>query len=82
METKRASRLGALFCAYSVGFDWFSHGHKVHYSGPGNAWWGWDVVVASLGKGRFVVSQLRLKNNLGSDPVADRILFNLIRCVD
>jgi hypothetical protein len=66
----------------SIGFDWFSKGHKMQYSGPGDAWWGSDVAVVTYGKGRCIVSQLRLTNNLGSDPVADKILFNLIKWID
>ena len=62
----------------SIGFDWFSSEHKMHYSGPGDAWWGADLAIVSLGKGRCVISQLRLLENLGQDPVADKILFNLI----
>lgn len=63
----------------SLGFDWFSREHKLQYRGPGEAWWGADVAEVSMGKGRYIVSQLRLINNLGTDPVADKILFNMIR---
>ena len=28
----------------SIGFDWFSPDHKMHYSGPGASWWAGDVV--------------------------------------
>ncbi|MCK5279792.1 MAG: hypothetical protein KAK04_14660, partial [Cyclobacteriaceae bacterium] len=63
----------------SIGFDWFSSGHKMHYSGPGVSWWGSDMAVVSYGKGRCIISQLRLVENLGKDPVADKILFNMIR---
>jgi beta-galactosidase len=66
----------------SIGFDWFSDGHKMQYSGPGDAWWGSDLAIATLGKGRCIVSQLRLTQNLGHDPVADKILFNLIQWLD
>jgi hypothetical protein len=62
----------------SIGFDWFSVNHKMHYSGPGTSWWGSDLPILSIGKGRCIISQLRLKNNLGKDPVADKILLNLI----
>ncbi|KPL05636.1 hypothetical protein AMJ85_11520 [candidate division BRC1 bacterium SM23_51] len=64
----------------AIGFDWFPDYDlsKRHYYGPGDTWWGADVVVVPLGKGRCVVSQLRLVENLGSDPVADKILFNMI----
>ncbi len=61
-----------------VAFDWFSETHKMHYSGPGKSWWGSDLVIIPVGKGRCIVSQLRLINNLGSDPVADKILLNMI----
>lgn len=62
----------------SVGFDWFSRDHKLHYSGPGTSWWGADVAVVTVGRGKLVISQLRLLDNLGKDPVADMILFNMI----
>jgi len=63
----------------SLGFDWFSREHKMHYSGPGEAWWGADIAEVSFGKGTCIISQLRLIENLGTDPVADKILFNMIR---
>jgi hypothetical protein len=48
------------------------------YLGPEPAWWGTDLGVVRQGEGRLVLSALRLVDNLGEDPVADRILFNLI----
>ena len=48
------------------------------YLGPEPAWWGTDLGVVQQGQGRFILSSLRLVDNLGKDPVADRILFNLI----
>lgn len=63
----------------SIGFDWFSKDHKLHYSGPGDAWWGSDVAAAPFGQGRCFISQLRLVENLGRDPAADKILINLVR---
>ena len=65
----------------SIGFDWFSREHKMHYSGPGDSWWGADVMEMEMGEGKWIVSQLRIVENLGEDPVADRILGNLIRYV-
>ncbi len=44
-------------------------------------WRGTDVIRLRHGKGAIIVSQLRLLENLGKDPVADKILFNLIRYV-
>ncbi|NET35689.1 MAG: hypothetical protein F6K19_27300 [Cyanothece sp. SIO1E1] len=63
----------------SMGFDWFSRGHKMHYSGPGEAWWGSDVAILPMGKGKVIASQLRLLPNLGTDPVADKIMANLLQ---
>jgi beta-galactosidase len=62
----------------SVGFDWFSQNHKMHYSGPGSSWWGSDLSILEYGKGKIIISQLRIINNLGTDPVADKLLLNLI----
>ena len=64
----------------TIGFDWFpDHDlRKRHYYGPGDMWWGADMAIVPLGKGRCIVSQLRLVDNLGQDPVAEKILYNLI----
>jgi len=70
--------LGGQALVASIGFDWFSHEHKLHYSGPGESWWGTDLAVVPFGQGRCLVSQLRIVENLGKDPVADKILYNLI----
>lgn len=70
--------LGGETLVASIGFKWFSHEHKLHYSGPGESWWGADLALLPLGKGRCIVSQLRLVENLGRDPVADKILYNLM----
>jgi len=67
----------------AIGFDFapdFELG-KRHYYGPGDTWWGSDMAVAPVGKGRCILSQLRLVDNLGKDPVADMILYNLIKWV-
>lgn len=65
----------------SMGFDWFSREHKMHYSGPGEEWWGADLAIMSMGKGKVIVSQLQLLPYLGEDPVADKILNNMIRYI-
>ena len=62
-----------------------THGHwpvnrgLPSYLGPDPAWWGTDLGVVNQGEGRFVLSALRLVDNLGKDPVADLILLNLIK---
>ena len=63
----------------SIAFDWFSRGHKMGYSGPGPSWWGADMTFVSFKKGQYLLSQFELLENLGKDPVADRILINIIR---
>ena len=72
--------VGGETIAGAIGFDWFPDYDlsKRHYYGPGDTWWGADMAIVPLGSGRCIVSQLRLVENLGQDPVADRILFNLI----
>ena len=52
-----------------------------HYMGPQDAWVGMDLGVVSSGSGRYVLSTLRLLENLGKDPVADKIVSNLIQWV-
>ncbi len=65
----------------TVAFDHFPDFDRSrrHYYGPGDTWWGADLATVRLGKGRLVASQLRLVEHLGKDPVADKILYNLIR---
>ena len=69
--------------AGTIGIDWFPDYdlNRRHYYGPGDVWWGSDMAVAPLGKGKCVLSQFRLIDNLGTDPVADKILFNLIKWI-
>jgi len=78
LEGKGRAKVGVQPIVASIGFEWFSPDHKLHYSGPGESWWGADLAIVSKGKGRIVVSQLRIVENLGKDPVADRLLKNLI----
>jgi hypothetical protein len=48
-----------------------------------NASWGYTsglmLAVHELGAGRFVLNTLRIRENLGRDPVAERLLRNLLR---
>jgi hypothetical protein len=63
----------------SVAFTWFNVENNLHFSGPKESWWGADMAIVSHGKGRCLISELRILPNLGKDPVADKILFNMIR---
>jgi hypothetical protein len=40
-------------------------------------WWGTDAGIIPLGMGRAVFLTLRIPKNLGSDPVAERIMTNV-----
>jgi hypothetical protein len=71
---------GGEMAAGAIGFDWFPELDKRrrHYYGPGDTWYGSDMAIVPVGKGRCILSQLRLIDFLGQDPVADKILYNLI----
>jgi hypothetical protein len=73
--------LGGETIVGSIGFEWFSADHKRGYLGPGASWWGADLALVPFGKGRYLISQMRLVENLGKDPVADKLLYNMIRFV-
>ncbi len=76
LRTSNGSKIETIVA--SIGFDWFSREHKMHYSGPGSSWWGSDFAILSIGEGRCLISQLRLLENLNQDPVADKILLNIL----
>ena len=66
----------------SVSHGWYQgEEDKQNYHGPSPAWYGMDMGIVSHGRGRYLLSALRITENLGEDPVADRILFNMIRWV-
>lgn len=52
--------------------------NKPNYLGPESAWWGTDLGIVKQGEGRYILSALRIVENVGTDPVADKILLNLI----
>jgi hypothetical protein len=65
----------------SVSYGFYA-GDKTHlqsYVGPEPAFYGMDMGVVPHGNGRYVLNTLRLVENLGKDPVADKILLNMIR---
>lgn len=42
-------------------------------------WWGSDILVRRYGSGRVVFTHLRIMENLGVDPLADRLFVNFLR---
>ncbi len=52
--------------------------HKQNYLGVSGTHRGADLALLPHGKGKFVLSTRRPTVNLGQDPVADRILDNLV----
>ncbi|MCF7849890.1 MAG: hypothetical protein K9M45_13645, partial [Kiritimatiellales bacterium] len=63
----------------SVSHGWYQgEDDKQNYIGPSPAWYAMDMGVVKHGQGRYVLSAMRIVENLGKDPVADKILFNLI----
>jgi len=50
-----------------------------YYFGLSDVWVGSDLTIVPHGKGRIILSMLRLLENLGTDPVADRIFYNMVR---
>lgn len=49
-----------------------------NYMSDSAGWWGTDILVRRHGAGRLVFTHLRLLENLGQDPVADRVFANLL----
>ena len=63
----------------SLTYDWRPFGLNRNYTGPGEAWWGSDLVSVPYGKGRMLLSTLHVAEHLGKDPVADKLLYNIVR---
>jgi hypothetical protein len=74
LDVRGETVAGAIGFDFSPDFDL----SKRHYYGPGDAWWGSDVAIVPVGRGRCILSQLRLVENLGQDPVADKVFYNLM----
>ena len=64
----------------TIAFDRIPNGNilKRNYIGSGEVWSGSDLSIVKHGKGKMVLSTLKLLENLNYDPVSDIILFNMI----
>ena len=49
-----------------------------HYNGIGDVFWAADVLLVERGNGKMLYSTLKITENLGKDPVADKLLYNMI----
>ena len=69
------------YIAGVVTYDHFKDIDKMkrHYAGPGDVWWAADVLLAPMEKGKMLLSTLKLIENLDKDPVADKVLINMIQ---
>ena len=64
----------------TVAFDRIPNGDilKRNYIGSGEVWSGSDLSIVKYGKGKMVLSTLKLIENLNYDPVSEIILLNII----
>ena len=64
-----------------VSYDHFKNVDQMlrHYPGPGDAWFGANLLETKHVKGHMLLSTFDLINNLGKDPVAEHILYNMIK---
>ena len=74
------SKQKGTYIAGEIGYDHFPNMDIMvrHYNGPGETWWAADVLEAEMGKGKMLLSTMDILRNLGKDPVAEKLLFNMI----
>ena len=53
-----------------------------HYPGPGDVWFGANLLETTHGNGSMLLSTFDIINNLGKDPVAELILRNMISFIE
>ena len=64
----------------TIAFDRIPDGNilKRNYIGSGEVWSGSDLSIVKHGKGKMVLSTLKLVENLNYDPVSEIVLLNII----
>lgn len=63
----------------TITFGWYAGlKHKQNYTGVSGARHGADMAQVSYGEGCYILCTHRIVENLGKDPVADRLLSNLL----
>ena len=64
----------------NITYDWYAGlKHKQNYIGVTKAFHGADLTQISHGNGKYVLCTHRIVENLGTDPVADRLLGNMLK---
>lgn len=64
----------------NLSYEWYAGlKHKQNYTGVSAAVQGADLIVVPYVQGRYVLCTHRLVENLGQDPVAERLFSNLLR---
>ncbi len=64
----------------NITYDWYAGlKHKQNYIGVTEAFHGADLTQISHGNGKYVLCTHRIVENLGTDPVADRLLSNMLK---
>ena len=65
--------------AGTIQYSWFAGlRHQQNYLGVSGAYHGADLCEISHGKGRYILTTMRIAENLGTDPVAERLFANLV----
>ena len=64
----------------NITYDWYSDlRHKQNYTGVTEAFHGADLTQLPHGEGAYLLCTHRIVENLAKDPVADRLLSNLLK---
>ena len=74
------SKIKGDYIAGLIGYDHFPNNEimRRHYNGTGDVWWAADVLETPFGKGTMLLSTLRIIEFLDKDPVAEKLLYNVI----
>ncbi len=66
----------------NISYGWYAGlKHKQNYTGVTAALHGADVTQVPYGEGRYILCTHRIVENLGKDPLAERLFSNLLRWV-
>ena len=64
----------------NITYDWYAgFKHKQNYIGVTEAFHGADLTQIPYGKGSYTLCTHRIVENLGKDPVADRLFCNMLK---